>query len=378
MTTFYKKFEDVNEGDLQVLKDSGEIEGLQLEFKREISHLTSLVEEVVSFANTKGGDLFIGIGENQNGSNELNGVDEVPDKAVLRFKQAIENKTDPRLINVLYRPIPLSNGKHVIHIRVPRSWNAPHMVKENNRFMIRTGSAKIAAATSEIRSMMDQRSHFSERYERFRVQRIEKSLNVYHQAAPFIMIHYVPVSAFDINSNHPVIERRQLLNTYVLGGATANPQINVNGLYNQLKELNYRAHTQIFRNGIIEQVSNYPFSHSGNETNLDEPMKFFVVSEFEESFKDSIKRQISNYASIDMADPFYIFVSMVGSMGVVGSRRAPVWFKELASVDEDMLHLPEILLESKEDHVIEEVVNAVCKSFWNAVGFAEKPAGAYL
>ena len=54
---------------------------------------------------------------------------------------------------------------------------------------------------------MDQRQYFVERYERFRV-RIEKSLNVYRQTTPFIMLHYVPVSAFDLSSEYPIIENR--------------------------------------------------------------------------------------------------------------------------------------------------------------------------
>lgn len=78
------------------------------------------MEEFVSFANTKGGDLFFGVDEKDGGIIDLNGVDEAPDKMLRSIKQMIENNTDPMLINVLHCHIPLTNGKHVFfgcHIR---------------------------------------------------------------------------------------------------------------------------------------------------------------------------------------------------------------------------------------------------------------------
>ena len=91
-----------------------------------------------------------------------------------------------------------------------------------------------------------------------------------------------------------------------IGRDSANPIINASGLYNQqqLPDLKYRAHTQIFRNGIIEQVSNYDFSHEDKAKDLEAPMKFFVVNEFEGNFKDSLARQIKHYEVIGMLDPF--------------------------------------------------------------------------
>ncbi|MGE7828505.1 AlbA family DNA-binding domain-containing protein [Paenibacillus sp. NPDC093718] len=369
--TFYKNFADVNEADLRVLKDSGEIEGLQLEFKRELPHLTSLVEEVVSFANTRGGDLFIGISENKEGTIELEGLEENPDNLILRIKQSIEAKTDPRLINVLYQPIPLTNGNNVIHVRVPRSWNAPHMVKDNSKFLIRTGSAKIAAGTSEIRSMMDQRGHFLERYERFRAKRAEKSLHVYHQMPPFIMLHYVPVSAFDITSNYPVVDNYRSLVPFVLGRSGANPRIHADGVFYQESEgESFRGHTQIFRNGIIEQVSNYQFSI---ESSAEEPngRPIFYVIEFKRALIESLEWQIKNYAGLGMRDPFYIFVSMVGGMGVCGTRR--VMFGRPQAIDEDFLILPEVLIETMDKETIEQTAATICTYFWNAFGYPKQP-----
>ncbi|MGE6226836.1 hypothetical protein [Paenibacillus chitinolyticus] len=124
----------------------------------------------------------------------------------LKYKQCVEANTDPSITNILYKNISLANGRHVIHIRVPRSWNGPHMVK-NYKFMLRTASAKIPAGTSDIRRMINVRDQFLEQYNRFRVQRIEKTLNVYKQVTPFVLIHFLPTSAFNIESNYPIIQK---------------------------------------------------------------------------------------------------------------------------------------------------------------------------
>lgn len=49
------------------------------------------------------------------------------------------------------RTIQLHNNRHIIIIRRPRSWNAPHMVKDNYKYMLRTNGNKIPIGTSELK-----------------------------------------------------------------------------------------------------------------------------------------------------------------------------------------------------------------------------------
>lgn len=176
------------------------------------------------------------------------------------------------------------------------------MVK-NYKFMIRTASAKFPAGTSDIRRMMNVRDHLVEQYNRFRIKSIEKTLNVYKQETPFVLIHYLPSSAFEIESSYPVVERRNRINLSVLGTSGYNQGINAHGLYYQAVGNNgYRGHTQIFRNAIIEQVSNLSFNY---RKSYNEPRKeFFSTTDFEDSLRESILNQIRNYESLDMHDPF--------------------------------------------------------------------------
>lgn len=371
MSTFHKIFAEVNEDDLKLLIESGTTEGLQLEFKETISNNISLVEEVAAFANTQGGDLFIGVKEREGTPIEVTGIDINPDQEILKYKQWVETNTDPALTNILYRHISLTGGGHVIHIRVPRSWNGPHMVK-NFKFMLRTASAKVPAGTSDIRRMMNVRDHFLDQYNRFRVQRIEKTLNIYKQETPFVLVHFLPTSAFNIESNYPIVERQSSINLSVLGGSGYNQGINAHGLYYQSIGTNgYRGHTQIFRNAIIEQVSNMSFNY---RKSYEEPRKeFFSTAHFENSLRDSILNQIRNYEQLNMQDPFYIFVNLIGASGVIGHSFGAYYISAPQAIDDDLLQLPETMIDPIANPDLEVILSTIINYLWNAFGFVSKP-----
>ncbi|MED4582312.1 ATP-binding protein [Brevibacillus choshinensis] len=127
MSTFYQDFDQIDEAALQMLVDSETLEGYQLEYKVEISNNISLVEELVAFANSLGDDLFIGISEEGGRPLELVGIEsEDPDALILKYNNALIGNTDPQITAARFRAIKLANGRYIITIRVPRSWNGPH------------------------------------------------------------------------------------------------------------------------------------------------------------------------------------------------------------------------------------------------------------
>lgn len=231
MITFNRSFEQINEETLHLLLDSETPEGLHLEYKTQIDNNTSLVEEVVAFANSHGGDLFIGIREENGRPVEIIGLDDSnPDALILKYSSIISGNSDPQLTNIRLQAIPLRNGRVVIHIRVPRSWIGPHMVK-NYKFPLRTSAGKIPANTAELRRLFNSGYNFLEKYERFRVQRVDKVVNTYGIPTPFAMLHFVPVSAFDIGNSYPIIENRTNLDLSIPDGNVNNPIANAHGLY---------------------------------------------------------------------------------------------------------------------------------------------------
>ena len=100
-------------------------EGEHTEFKLKSSHPEKIVREVVAFANTGGGKLFVGVGD---------------DKTIKGLKDAEEDEfTLTRAIDKLIYPkisykkelIPISSDRDVLVITIPKSVDKPHYVVDD-------------------------------------------------------------------------------------------------------------------------------------------------------------------------------------------------------------------------------------------------------
>lgn len=85
-------------------------------------------------ANAIGGDIIYGIveGVSEDGNTVaqvLQGISgENSDDEILRLDNLIRDCIKPRLIGIGIRALQLSNNNTAFIVRVPRSWNAPHVV----------------------------------------------------------------------------------------------------------------------------------------------------------------------------------------------------------------------------------------------------------
>ncbi|WP_342561117.1 hypothetical protein NST84_15670 [Paenibacillus sp. FSL R7-0345] len=114
------------------------------------------------------------------------------------------------------------------------------------------------------------------------MNRIIKTTDSFKLPTPFLIMHSVPLSAFEVTNAYPIHTLKQEINHSIVGDTNRSytPMINAHGTIFQ-KINNYGSfvmggHTQIFLNGIIEQVSNYAFTHSTTEE-MDNgvPLNFF-------------------------------------------------------------------------------------------------------
>ncbi|QUL57058.1 ATP-binding protein [Paenibacillus tritici] len=381
MSLFHKDFDAISEVDLQLLIDSGIIEGQHLEYKREITRLVQLQEEVAAFANSQGGDLVIGIEEKDGRPVELIGVElDSPDKEILRLSNSLCGGLDPEYNMIRIRTIQLQNDRYIIFIRTPRSWNAPHMIKENYKFMLRTNGNKIPVGTSELRRLLTGRHDYVDKYEKFRVERVIKTTEHFQLPVPFIIMHSVPLSAFEVNRSYPIHSLKRELNHAILGDdyKSSTPTINAHGtIYKKLERygpLIQGGHTQLFLNGIIEQVSNYPFTHSTFEDLNIGLLNFFHTAVFKERLNEALEHNWITYKKIRMHEPFFIFFSLIGIKGIKGFNRHPnMYGKEPIVLDDDLLYGPEILIEGLNDTNKENAVNSLVNFIWNAFGFEREP-----
>ncbi|WP_415535920.1 helix-turn-helix domain-containing protein [Dehalobacter sp. 4CP] len=364
MTTFKRDFESISIRVLQDLVDTRTIEDSQLEYKQEVGHLVSLAEEICAFANTTGGDLFVGITEEKGEAIGLVGINTPDiDREILRYSNAIIGNTDPALTQLKVRAIRLDNGNHVIHFRINRSFSRPHMITANNKFPIRVGNQKMSAGITEIRRLFSEINDFQNLYERFRSRRIEKALNVYNLPTPAVLIHYVPLSAFEFNNQYPVIDNISKLQVPVLSFTGSNPVINVDGVFNRARERE-AGFTQIFRNGIIELGSSIVFRRNTQEQSIEMLLEHFV-----RELTINLERQLRNYSTLGMRNPFYLIVNMIGCRGVEAHLNPERYFLiDKNQLDDDFIQLPELWLDPSTGVDLTAVLSPLLRTLWNAFG----------
>jgi predicted HTH transcriptional regulator len=111
--------------DLDAIKrlvKSGETD--QVEFKRKVRHPEKIVRELVAFANTKGGHLFIGVNDDLT----IPGLRH-PDEEDFLMRKSIKELCRPMPL-FESRIIPISDSKGIVHITIPESKSKPHYAVE--------------------------------------------------------------------------------------------------------------------------------------------------------------------------------------------------------------------------------------------------------
>ena len=94
-------------------------EGFQLEFKRKASYPEKIVQEMIAFANAKGGVLLVGIGDDKS----IPGLKHPEDDAYL-ISQALKNCRPQLPVDEVV--IPISSSRTVLLYRISESQKKPH------------------------------------------------------------------------------------------------------------------------------------------------------------------------------------------------------------------------------------------------------------
>lgn len=97
-------------------------EGERIEFKRKVAHPDKIIREIVAFANTKGGNLLIGVDDN----GTIPGIRSAEEE-LYSLEKAIRQWCRPSIdyeINV----VPISGRSSVIHYRIHEGQRKPHYV----------------------------------------------------------------------------------------------------------------------------------------------------------------------------------------------------------------------------------------------------------
>jgi Putative DNA-binding domain len=131
-------------------------------------------------ANTAGGHIVYGILDRRGPDKQSTGIPdgmaalkiENPQSDIARLSSLISDGIAPRLMGVTMEVAPNAKGD-VLVIRVPRSWNAPHMVTiaRTNKFVRRTSTGKEFMRVEEVRMAFSEQGELAERIMRWRSHR---------------------------------------------------------------------------------------------------------------------------------------------------------------------------------------------------------------
>ncbi|MEE4565907.1 ATP-binding protein [Paenibacillus polymyxa] len=330
MTTFNKNIDELTIEDLENLKIYQVKEDQQIEYKgTEIPRPERICATVSSFANTYGGDFYIGIEEKDGIPSEISGVKVTDiDAEELRINNILNNGVEPRIGQYKIKSFKISSEKYVILIRVQRSWLRPHRIS-NNQFYARKSNGKFPMDVHEIKQMFMETEGFSQRYERFKEERVLRCFESFGNQ-PFSLIHFLPISCFD---QHFILDLnlKDKLNLKPIASAGWNPRINFNGLYSDSERS--ESQLQLFKNGIVEHST----------IRLTREVKISLVH-VQRVLIEVIYSQISNYKIMNMNDPFYVTMSLYGVKSFTLSSFYDPW-NEQSALTEDRLILPEILID---------------------------------
>lgn len=129
-------------------------EGETIEFKRKVAHPDKIVKELVAFANTSGGHLFIGV--NDDGSTP--GL-KFPEDEVFALNTAIEKYCRPTF-NYSHEIIPLSEKKALVHYDVSAKQNQLFRVVLND---VKNGMTYVRYQDKSIKASREVREIFRRR-----------------------------------------------------------------------------------------------------------------------------------------------------------------------------------------------------------------------
>ncbi len=123
------------------------VEGETLELKRE--YTDEIKRTIVAFANSKGGELYIGIED----SGEVVGVENADD-IIKRISQTILNNMQPDLVMFTSIEAIVLEGKNIVKVTVLEGSDKPYYLKEKGLkpagVLVRVGSCSVASTESRI------------------------------------------------------------------------------------------------------------------------------------------------------------------------------------------------------------------------------------
>ena len=382
-----KSLKDITLDDIQQLVDDSVQEGKKIEYKEFLDldkddHKEALLGEVTSFANARGGDLIIGVPDDQGTPRHVGGIPiQDLDSTIERWSNTIRRGADPKLPPSIFniKEFHVKDNRYVFVVRIEKSWNPLHRVTYNNKFYDRGPSGKFPLDTGEIRRRMLEAERFADDLQKFRDERISEFKNGDTPLPVFdgakLLLHLVPVGAFSpgqeidrktagtLYKNRP----RMLASRPVTGGFTDNYTVDSVIVYQGIPDEGLYEYVRTFSSGTIEMFTAWPFNPR------DDGHAVLDVDMVQEALEFTLPIQLQYLDSQDIDPPVYACLSILDAEGYgvgTGFTRRQQWALD------SVMYLPEVMIESYNTD-LREVCNQLVEYIYNAGGQAGPNSQVY-
>ena len=340
-------------------------ESVHLEFKRETYKKDNegkreFLKDISAFANTLGGHLIIGIGENKGVAASVKSISENVVKELERLEQIKDTGIEPTIVGLRMKPIDIDD-KNIIVIHIPRSFNPPHRVilNRSNKYYGRHSSGVHELSLEELRQAFGEQRSVEERAKSFVGQRF-LSIQADDGIMPLLaedgalVMHLVPLPDFGAERRIDPVKIKEL-------PWSGSPRINLDGCCTYSPDNPCIEYIQIFRNGVIEAVSASSFKR-------EEKGLFFGGQHLSEYLIPTLNNCIKRLRILEITPPILLQISMMRVQGLNLKRDNP--FGLIPPYERDVLHLPpSVITEFRDDENYQSVMAKQMHSLWNAFGF---------
>jgi len=366
-------------------------ENRRLDYKQAIPEdgeksVRSFLNDVCALANSAGGYLIYGVGEERDENEEKTGVpssvcgvaETNEDNAILDWQQRINQCIEPHIIGHRIGFVGgFDDGKKVMLVYVPKSLFAPHRVtyKGSRDFYIRHDRGNQLMGMSEIRHAFVEAKEVPQRIDEFRRLRVsqilagETPIELLNGCAIFAA-HVIPLSSFSDSAGVDVtaIYRRREMPT--IGGVTDHSRLNADGYLFHYDTVNdsFRGYIQLFRTGVIELSETV-----ANEPRPDDKDIMSLSSGWlEKGFIKFVAESLSLLEDLGVQPPVYVGLSLMRVKGASMYQTRSLFPRPTPLIDKDTLIIPTVTSETMTEDA-GKLIRPALDGIWQASGTERSP-----
>ncbi len=376
--------------DLQSLIDSQVPEGITIDYKQALntqkpSDKKEFLRDISSFANTQGGHIIYGMKEEKGIASELCGIAlENADTEKQKLENLIRDGLEPRVYGTLIEPINLSSDRYALVIRIPRSFNPPHMVTidGHRKFYGRNSSGKYPLNVDDLRVLFGLADEITKKAKEFCYDRLFKIKSSQSPVplleGPKYVLHLIPFGCFRPTSSYDLSRfEKDVASLPNIKWKVHDGRYNFDGFVTHHGYLTSEdskptcSYCQIFRNGIIEAV------YMEYDPNLEGGVNKIIDKNYENLITEAIKDYLGIQQSIGISPPVFVIFTLLGVKGIhIGhhefreSKLKPIL--DSIPFTQDDLVLPEVIFSDFDSSKIEQQMRQIFDIVLNAANLTRE------